>query len=517
MTPKEQSAAATRLWGSPKIFAAVAVTASLLAGAATAGDCTPDAMYGPRVNWETRQFPAVLKSADLDADGNQDLYGVADSNYVFVFFGRGDGTFLPPVERGLGIGFILTCSAGDLDGDGDLDVVVGGVASASSDDLGVWMNNGDRTFADPDYYDLPSDRGDLAMGDVDGDGDLDVVAVGSALGNAPVVVMRNDSTGVLSSTTNYPGSVNAVGVRMGDIGNDGDLDFVVTFQTATFSAYINFGDGVFARSNTLSTFDPVTTMAYTQYDLDGNPDLIVGSPSTQTIRIYRGRPDGTWFAPAILPIGLSVDGLDTQDVNGDGYSDLVVTANATEQCAVFYNDGANGVGSPGLYTTGVAPTSPALGDFDNDGDFDLAYANFSSDGTIGVRLNLCIVRPSIATHPVSTAVDAGDAIVLGATLATGTQPLDYQWLRNGSPIADDGRVSGSQTATLTIDPAQAGDSDEYAVQVSNDGGTVVSHTAFVAVRGGGGGSDCIADLNNDGLLDFFDVQAYLNAFSAGCP
>ena len=121
--------------------------------------------------------------------------------------------------------------------------------------------------------------------------------------------------------------------------------------------------------------------------------------------------------------------------------------------------------------------------------------------------------PVISLQPVSLAANPGEPVQL--TSAVGV-PLDvsYQWRRDGVDVVDGNGVSGATTGTLefTASPATEG---VYDCVATNSRGTATSAQAFIVVREDP--NPCIPDLNDDGLLDFFDVLAFLNAYSAGCP
>ena len=89
--------------------------------------------------------------------------------------------------------------------------------------------------------------------------------------------------------------------------------------------------------------------------------------------------------------------------------------------------------------------------------------------------------PSIFAQPQGQSVDAGQTISFSVQ-AVGTGPLSYQWLKNAAALNDGGRVSGAQTATLTVSNVLSGDAGGYSVIVSNGYGTATSQVAILTVR-----------------------------------
>lgn len=110
---------------------------------------------------------------------------------------------------------------------------------------------------------------------------------------------------------------------------------------------------------------------------------------------------------------------------------------------------------------------------------------FSSAGGQDVinwaRWGCSCIPPAITEQPVSQSVAAGEPVVF-IVAATGTEPLSYQWRKDGVALADGGGISGATTATLTISAAAMADAGLYDVVVTNDCGTATSDAAGLAVR-----------------------------------
>jgi len=121
----------------------------------------------------------------------------------------------------------------------------------------------------------------------------------------------------------------------------------------------------------------------------------------------------------------------------------------------------------------------------------------------------------VVSHPETLIVDEGDTAVL--EVGSLDDQSVYQWLKDGTPIADDGRVGGTTTSKITFIPAEPGDTAEYSCMVTNSAGEMqISNTAILAVRGDGV-PDCPADQNFDGMLSPTDFTAWIGNYNAGCP
>ena len=127
----------------------------------------------------------------------------------------------------------------------------------------------------------------------------------------------------------------------------------------------------------------------------------------------------------------------------------------------------------------------------NAGGYSVVVTNRFGALTSAVATLTVVVPPQITLQPANQSVNTtfSDGVVTGPTVlfiveATGTEPLAYQWLYNGAPIATNrGRVSGAGTATLTIENAQSSDAGRYSVLVSNVAARVSSSNAVLLVNG----------------------------------
>lgn len=378
-------------------------------------------------------------SADFDGDGFQDFValetsGAVENGRVLLFRGRGDGSFESALEVGDAGTDPVGVAAGDVDGDGDPDLLVGERSTGSGDPAEVVLfrnelevQGGSLTFArevavsgidrgfsplpeEPPYF-PPNARLEgygLALGDVDGDGDVDLLLSDTA---NYLYVYANDGTGSFSPV--FYGSIGTrpfafarlhanftfqMPLAAGDLNGDGLLDFATAVQTGIGSGSQIFpaelevwlqegvdaqgrptftsggavgGVGSDARGLAVGQLDP---------DVDRALDVVYGNGEGQLFGLFASITDSDGdgiiddfdnapevFNPPILDMNADggVNRLDQLDADGDGIGDPVDP-----------DDDNDGVPDPASFA-GAAPEgegdncpfvpNPDQADFDGDG------------------------------------------------------------------------------------------------------------------------------------------------------
>ncbi len=257
--------------------------------------------------------------ADFDGDGALDvLLGSWDVS-ASVWWNDGRGTFTKGVFPSVTGCFAF--GVGDLNGDARPDIYVGTVTADR-----VILNAGNRTFTATRQFLGNGPTAGVALGDMDGDGDLDVVAAGwDEVGR----VWANDGAGNFTQLCQIDAvTLHVHGAALADVDGDGDLDafFAIAGRISGRSVWLNDGTGRLTPAGYDLGTDLQQGIAVADLDLDGDLDiaLAIGAGGTPLpSRVWLGREDG--FVDSGLRMGEGfAGGVAAGDLDGDGDEDLFI-------------------------------------------------------------------------------------------------------------------------------------------------------------------------------------------------
>ncbi len=271
----------------------------------------------------------------------------------------------------------LEVASGDLNGDGDIDLVFANADAFNT----VWFGNaapGDATFANSGQSLDAGETTSVALGDFDGDGDLDIVfANDTATGNT---VWFNDGSGVFTDSGQSLGNRNTQHVDIGDFDGDGDLDLVFANFGSGADVWFNNGSGVFSNSGQSLAPGAGSSAGVADIDADGDLDLVL---------LRDGQDDTIWFndgSGTFTPTGQTLAIVRSHDVafadlDADGDVDFVI-AGDNDFDSVWLNNGG-GAFTKTAQTLGLGHSrGVSLGDLDGDGDVDIAFGDHLDKDTI---------------------------------------------------------------------------------------------------------------------------------------
>lgn len=332
---------------------------------------------GAPVNYPAGSGPWGIAVADFNLDGKVDI-AVADNqtsntSNISVLLGKGDGTFQNALSASAGTAPI-NLAAGDFNGDGKPDLAV-----VSTTGLTILLGNGDGTFQSPANYESGAGAQYIAVADFNEDGKPDLVVANDSPVGAGASVLLGNGDGTFQAPVSLSAGAPSLFVAVADFNLDGNPDIVVTTIDST-SVFLGNGDGTFKSLASILYFTPG---AVGDFNGDGIPDLAAVDGYVAYVALGHG--DGTFSTtsfnyyyggPTIAAVG---------DFNGDGKPDLA--APGVDGLIVLLGNGDGTFQSAAAYTTGDGPDLLATADFNGDGRADIA-ATEEYGNQVGVLLGV---------------------------------------------------------------------------------------------------------------------------------
>ncbi|HET9888667.1 MAG TPA: FG-GAP-like repeat-containing protein [bacterium] len=366
------------------VFAAAAI-ASPVAAAPIA--------FESHVEYAVASNPLHMAAADFQGDGLVDLAvtktdSFSEPNQISLLRNAGGGaflaaTFLPATE-------VPRClDAGDIDGDGDQDIIIG--YQSGEHRAGILHNDGFGNFGSAQLLAPVEGRADEVKAiDLDGDEDLDLVLMQA--GGEEIVVLENEGSGSFAPPATYGGISSAYfgHLAAGDIDADNDPDLVVGRSLAvdTQSIYRNNGDGTFAAPEPIST--PFSYAGNDLGDVDGDHDLDLAllNESGPSLLLFLNNgagqftSAGSFFAGGETQVGSE---LTLADLDQDGLADAMFSAANTPRIATLRSNGS-GFEAATFHALGGLSRLVEACDLDGDHDADVVATLFETD-RVSVLLN----------------------------------------------------------------------------------------------------------------------------------
>jgi hypothetical protein len=310
-----------------------------------------------------------VELGDLDGDGDLDAALGVGGLMVFINQGgaqKGDPGDFQGFRRGFWLADsqdvtgIWSVALGDLDGDGDLDaatgVCCGGIAFFADDRREVlpsaalvWINDGIGEFEDSGQRLGTQGVSDIALGDLDGDGDLDAYAANSSSvadlegndeHNQPDLVWLNDGSGHFESSGQRLGQQESLAAALGDLDSDGDLDAFVAGRGPAL-VWLNDGRAFFTASDQRLGDLPARHVSLGDLDSDGDLDALLYND--QDAQIWLNDGDGGFQLSRQQLEMPEHHALALGDLDGDGDLDLFA-GYVDERYDAWWNDGSGRLG-----------------------------------------------------------------------------------------------------------------------------------------------------------------------------
>jgi len=358
-------------------------TANFKAAQSIPSQCNT-ASFAPASTFVAGTKPESVAVGDFNGDGKLDLAAAnVDSANISIFLGTGTGSFSGATNFSVGTS-PFSVAVGDFNRDGKLDLAAPNI---DSNNVSILLGTGTGGFSAATNFIAGSGPKSVAVGDFNGDDKLDLAVANNFPGSNNVSILLGSGTGSFSAPTNFavPGDF-PQDVAAGDFNGDGKLDLVVPSDNV--SILLGTGTGSFSAATTFVSCCP-QSVAVGDFNGDGKLDLATPNGDPNDVSIFLGTGTGSFSAPTNFAAGTEPLSVAVGDFNGDGKLDLATASRASNDVSILLGTGTGSFGVATNFAAGIAREAAravAVGDFNGDGKLDLAETDFISHN-VSILLN----------------------------------------------------------------------------------------------------------------------------------
>ena len=394
----------------------------------------------------------------------------------------------------------------------------------------------------------------LAVGDLNGDGVLDLAVVGPAgprIGGVSVMLGQGDGTFPMAGNFfafcgRLPSSV-----AVADFNRDGAPDLVVADDggytcsqgscrrnPGGVTMLLGNGDGSFQAAKGLTAGGNPSSVVVGDFNGDGVPDLAVANTGSNNVSVLLGNGDGSFRAARTFSAGTNPRSVAVGDFNGDGVPDLAVANTGSNNVSVLLGNGDGSFQAAESFPVATGPSSVVVGDFNGDGKLDLAVTTEAGspapplptdtvsvllgngDGTFQEARDSAVstVGPSSVAVGDFNGDGVPDLAVVGANGVSvllghgdGTFETGLAFAAPGVSVVV-GDIDGDGVPDLAVAGVQG-----VSVLVGHGDGTFQAARNFAASDGRVPYSVAVGDFNGDGVLDLAVASAAPTLITGTAP
>lgn len=455
-------------------------------------------LYSSFTSYSTSNGPIFSAIADFNNDGKKDI---VTSNYfgvnINVRMGNGDGTFGAStsttfaVYGGNRLGAVAT---GDFNKDGYQDIVVGGFGTPFfMQNFFVLLNNQNGTFATP----LSITSGSynpytMDIGDINNDGNLDIVLANYSGSNISIV--SGNGNGTFNTAQRIKTKATPEAVLMRDFNKDGKLDIIVTASSTNEYGYFK-GNGT---ANSFTSIDWVATgtgpcdVDAGDFNSDGNLDIAIISNSSASVYVHLGNGKDTFRTHSTLTLGTSGRGIEVRDLNNDGKIDIAACNEGSNYVSIFKGNGNNTFQTREDYTVNSGPHGLVSGDLNNDSRLDLVTSNYG--GGSGNTFSILSNNGSYPDYTITASAGSNGSISpSGSVTVKRDSSKSFTFTPSSGYVIDSVKVDGvfvGKGSTYTFTTVRANHtikvvfkSNNYMVSFNGSDERVTTGTALISGTG----------------------------------
>jgi hypothetical protein len=337
--------------------------------------------------------------------------------------------FLPPVAYPTGALAPNGVAVGDLNGDGKLDVVVANADRAGT--VAILIGNGDGTLGSALTYPAGSYPEFVALADFNHDGHLDLAVGNRAIGGpGHVNILLGNGDGTLQKAVSYGPFTDAFSLAVADLNGDGILDMAIA-DVSSGSLLLGKGNGTFRLGAPIGA-SGAAFFAVADFNGDHKPDLACAFNTGSSVQLLTGNGTGKFSLRSTFSVSTPPIALVAADLNGDGVPDIAIADEAVNNLhsnVTVLASSAHGY-VRARYPFGDEPRLILAVDVSGDGKLDLVTEN-EFNGTVDIFINQ-------GNGVFGTPIELQDGAITAASVAMGDLDGD------GKPdiVVTDGQIPG---------------------------------------------------------------------------